>query len=82
MCVLGAPPPPLACNAWDMIPCFTALQDFTEEQLQLYKEYQAKEKAAIEERLKRKAVMVWKGGILHTCSGSSSVERNGCPWQL
>jgi hypothetical protein len=36
----------------------SVLQDFTEEQLQLYKEYQGKEKAAIEERLKRKAVMV------------------------
>lgn len=31
---------------------------FTEEQLRLYKEYAAKEQTAIEERLKRKAVMV------------------------
>lgn len=31
---------------------------FNEEQLRLYKEYAAKEQAAIEERLKRKAVMV------------------------
>lgn len=32
-------------------------QDFTEEQLREYKEYQAKEKAAIEERVKRKVAM-------------------------
>lgn len=31
---------------------------FTEEQLRQYKEYQAKEAAAIEERLKRKGIMV------------------------
>jgi hypothetical protein len=32
-------------------------QDFSEEQLRDYKEYQAKEKAAIEERVKRRATM-------------------------
>jgi hypothetical protein len=32
--------------------------EFNEEQLRLYKEYAAKEQAAIEERMKRKAVMV------------------------
>lgn len=32
-------------------------QDFSEEQLREYKEYQAKEKAAIEERVKRRGAM-------------------------
>jgi hypothetical protein len=36
--------------------------EFNEEQLRLYKEYAAKEQAAIEERLKRKSVMVGGAG--------------------
>lgn len=35
----------------------TPPQNFTEEQLAQYKEYQAKEKAAVEERVKRKALL-------------------------
>jgi hypothetical protein len=37
--------------------------EFSEEQLRLYKEYAAKEAAAIEERMKRKAVMVRVAGL-------------------
>jgi hypothetical protein len=48
--------------------CLGCGAEFNEEQLRLYKEYAAKEQAAIEERLKRKAVMV---------GGSCFMDSNG-----
>jgi hypothetical protein len=41
---------------------------FSEEQLKGYKEYMAKEAAAIEERLKRKGIMVGPAACVH-CLG-------------
>lgn len=49
-------------------PAWMAADDpatFSQEQLRQYKEYQAKEAAAIEERLKRKGIMV-RCGCVHT----------------
>jgi hypothetical protein len=51
--------------------------EFNEKQLRLYKEYAAKEQAAIEERLKRKAVMV---GGAHDCGFKCCLD--GVAWTV